>query len=126
MKKELVAAILLAALFVGALFNVKALDALSGDIELLIDEAERSAGIEAWDAAERAAEDAVSLWESRSGYTHIVLRHSITEDVSDKLSELVKSVYSHEPGPSAGAAKAARSRMESMSEIEHISMGSIF
>jgi hypothetical protein len=126
MKKELVAAILLAALFAGALVNVKALDALSGDIELLIDEAERNADIGSWDAAERAAEDAVSLWESRSGYTHIVLRHSITEDVSDKLSELVKSVYSHEQGPSAGAAKAARSRMKSMTEIEHVSMGSVF
>jgi hypothetical protein len=126
MKKELIAAALLASLLAGALVNVRALDRISDSIERLIDEVERGADIGAWDAAERAAESAVSFWESRGAYTHIVLRHSITEDVSDKLADLVTSVYSRESGLSAGAAKSARARVKSMKDIEHISMGSIF
>ncbi|MDR2357997.1 MAG: DUF4363 family protein [Oscillospiraceae bacterium] len=126
MKKELFAAILLAALFFGALVNIRVLDSLGESITAIVDDAERAARSHDLDGAAQAAEDATRLWESRSGYTHLVLRHSVIEDVSDKLGDLAKAAYAGNPGETVGAAKAARSRIESMASIERVRAGSIF
>ncbi|MDR1589533.1 MAG: DUF4363 family protein [Oscillospiraceae bacterium] len=126
MIKEFLAAALLAALFIGAVANIRALDSLRVSIVLMIDEAEHAAGADDPDAAARAAEDAARLWENSDAYTHIVLRHSVIEDVSDKLGELAKAAYAGNSGEVIGAAKNARSRMESVVEIERVKMGSIF
>jgi hypothetical protein len=126
MKKELMAALLLAGLFVCSLVNIGALDALSEQMTLSINQVERDASSERWDEAAASARNTVRLWESRSGYTHIVLRHSVIEDMSDKLSELTKAVYARSPGDVAGAAEAARARMNSIVTIEHIRPGSVF
>jgi hypothetical protein len=126
LKKEPLAGALLAALFIGSLINISELNRLGAAISSKIDDAAYLARSGDWDGATAAASAAAAAWEDSGVYTHIVLRHTVIEDVSDKLWDLAKAVYSRSPGETAGAAMSARARVESTVSIERVRLGSIF
>ena len=126
MKKELIAALLLAALFAAALLNIRAVDRLTADvIEDVESAADRAMAGDAA-AAARFAESAAEKWEDSDGYTHVVLRHAEIDAVADAIYELLLTTRSGSAESVAAAAEKAAYHLRSIAGIERITPGSIF
>lgn len=126
MKKEIIIACLLVLLLSLAIVNIHFMNKLTDNITFLVEEAQEYAQAEDWPNAEKKAEEAARLWTHSDTYTHIVLRHSEIEEATDALFSFLEQIYAKEPGASKGAAKAATARLNSISSIEQIKLGSIF
>lgn len=126
MKKEMIIGCFLIVLLAAALINIHFLNSLTDTVTQLIEESEKSAEQRDWEKAEKKAEDAANLWSNSETYTHLVLRHSEVESATDAIYAYMQQVYAKEGGSAKGAARAAISRMKSISSIEQIKFGSIF
>lgn len=126
MKKEIIISCFLILMLTAALINIKYLNNLTDDVNRLINEASTYAQSEDWVQAEKAAEAAAALWSDSDSYTHVVLRHSEIESATDSIYGLLEQIYARQAGATRGAAQAAIARLESLSAIEQIKLGSIF
>jgi len=126
MKKEIIAFAALLLVFSAALFNIHMLRQLSGEVIALIEEAEGFVQGDDWGAARKRAVSAAEIWEGRHPYTHIVLRQTEIESVTNVLNDLIKEIYAEESGAALGAMRAAARRMKSVVSIERITLGNIF
>ena len=70
MKKTIAAAILLALLFGAAAWNIAHIDALTGSLTALAEDALESCRAEDYDAAEKTLRQAIDLWYGAENYTH--------------------------------------------------------
>ena len=125
MKKEIYAVILLVVMFAGAIINNRYISVMTGEIETLSEQAGAAAASEDWEKAAKYAETAVKEWARMDKYTHIVLRHSEIDTVSDALYELLKEANSENGGGAEGAAQQAAYHLRSISEMERLKLGSI-
>ena len=75
MKKTIAAAILLALLSGAAAWNIAHIDALTGSLTALAEDALESCRAEDYDAAEKTLRQAIDLWYGAEIYTHIMIRH---------------------------------------------------
>ena len=126
MKKEIFALALLLALFALSLWNSHNLDILTGEISELVRQSGSLAEKGDWESAADKAHEAVAMWDEHSSYTHIVLRHSDIDSISDDFYELKSSIFQQEPGVSAGNAEMVIAHLNSISSIEKLRLGSIF
>ena len=126
MKKEIFAVLFLILMFVGAFLNIYYLDKLTGEIIIMVNDAERLAGDEKWGDAARKAEEAVAKWIKSDTYTHLLLHHAEIDSVTDALHDMQKEIYSVNSGAALGAAKLAVAHLKDIAKMEHINLGSIF
>jgi TRAP-type C4-dicarboxylate transport system substrate-binding protein len=126
MKKELFVGLFLALLLTAAFVNIHYLNKLTDDIMGRVDAAITSAEEEKWDEAEKKTEEAISMWLGSDTYTHLVLRHSELEAATDALYEFAGQVYARDSGAAKGAGQLASARLNSISDIERVRLGSIF
>lgn len=126
MKKEIIALVLLIALFAASLYNVHYLENMIGDIYGLASESYDS--LMRGDAvnAEQTLEQAISLWEKADGYTHIFIRHSEIDTTSDAMFEALGCITAGEPGEAVGAFRCLFYHLDSLVGMEQMSLGSIF
>ena len=92
MKREIIALGLLILIAALLLAHIHALDALVDAIESHI-----CLSSEAWNRSDRELavselETAMKLWQAAAGYTHIVIRHSEIDTVSDAFFELLAAL----------------------------------
>ena len=127
MKRELVALSLLVLLCVGAGLNVRALDTLTGELLSALTLSETQACSGDYAAARETLERALERWLSADGYTHIFLRHSEIDAVSDSFYDLRSALEAGE-----GEGEGLRSlyeklqyHLDSIDRIEHLSLKSI-
>ena len=126
MRKELVAALLLAAFFAAVLLNIRAVNRLTADVITDVESATDRAMAGDTEAAARFAESAAEKWEDCGGYTHVVLRHAEIDAVADAIYELLLATRSGSPESVAAAAEKAAYHLRSIADIERIMPGSIF
>ncbi len=126
MKKEIIIGCFLIAMLTTALVNTHFLTQLTDSVTRLIEEAEKSAEQGDWEHAAKKAEEAAALWSGSDTYTHLVLRHPEVEAATDAIYGFMEQVYAREEGAAKGAAQAASARLDSISSIERIKLGSIF
>lgn len=88
MKRLWIAAALLAAAVVLALWNSWYLKSYLTRVSDLLDHAEVLAEEGDWDGAQRLTQDAYSRWDQRSGYFYTVLRHADTDEVYTGFQEV--------------------------------------
>lgn len=123
MKREAIAVLLLLLLITGAWMNLKKLDTLMFCMEERLISSQTEARTGEADRAEREMRDALDLWLRSDGYTHIFIRHSEIDAISDAFYELAEAL-------SDGDAEAAYEKLlyhlESVRDIEHLSLRSIF
>ena len=126
MKKEIIALVLLIALFAASLYNVHYLENMVGDISGLAAEAYDS--LMSGDAgnAEQKLEQAIRMWEKEDGYTHIFIRHSEIDATSDAMFEALGCITAGEPGEAEGAFRCLFYHLDSLVGLEKMSLGSIF
>lgn len=126
MVKEVLAALLLIALLVAAVFNIGIVGKLTDDITDTVEQAVYAAESGDWDRAIENAEKAVSLWKSKDSYTHIVLRHSQIDTVSEALYDFLLEAYDQNSERLSAAAEAAMYHLDSVAQMERVRLGSVF
>lgn len=124
--KEIAAAVLLSVMILAAAVNVACINRLCGEISELVSKAADAARINDWDSAERFSDSAMTLWERKDSYTHVVLRHSEIDTLSDALFDYYAAICEKNGGQSTAAAKKVQYHIESISGMEMPSFGSVF
>ncbi|MGM9521272.1 MAG: DUF4363 family protein [Oscillospiraceae bacterium] len=126
MKKEIFAAALLAVILALSLINTHYLSSITTEISGLVEKACAEAESDNWDMSEKYAMRAMDIWHGSDGYTHIVLRHSDIDSMTDDFYELMDHIYEQELGGVKSSSGLVIAHLESMRDMERIRLGSIF
>lgn len=126
MKKELVAAVLLALVFACTLLNIHMTDRLMGELDDAVTLAYFHAEDGDWENARIVLENACERWLSLDGYTHVFIRHSEIGTTTDAFYSMLSAVYAKEVGEVHGTYLLLHAQLLSIMGMEHISIGSIF
>ncbi|MDO4816189.1 MAG: DUF4363 family protein [Bacillota bacterium] len=126
MIKEIIATILLLLVFAGALINISCNDKMVYSLEDEVKAAMESAIDGDFDNAKSQLDTAAEHWLSLDGYTHIFIRHSEIDSVTDAFFNLKSTIYEEEAGACEGAYGQLMAHLESIRTMEHIRFGSIF
>lgn len=124
MKRELAAGALLLLLMAGAWWNIRAVDALTGDILAGLDTSQAAEEKGDYLAAQAALDKALNRWLEADSYTHIFIRHGEIDSTADAFYELQAQLLSGE-GDSSAAYDKLRYHLDSIQRMEHPSLGSI-
>lgn len=124
MKREIIAVILLILLFVGALINIRANDRIVGDLESEVRQAYKSAQSGDSEKAKSLLSGAEEHWLSLDGYTHIFIRHSEIDSLTDAFFDFHSSL-NEKPAEIEGAYNRLMAHLESIRTMEHLRLGSI-
>ncbi len=118
-------AVLLAALALG-LWSSAHLDSLTDDMHALVTESQEYALDENSAAAAEALLRAADLWETEEWYTHVFVRHTEVDAVSDAVYELLGSLLNEEWGETTGGYEMFFYDIEIILILYDLSVGSIF
>lgn len=126
MKKELIALLLLIALFAGSLinisFNEQVINELSDGVFIAYTEYHDGDTAE----AAKTLEAVCDKWLSLDGYTHIFIRHSEIDSTTDAFFELLSAMHDEKPNCVCGAYSKLKAHLDSLTDMEKLSLGSIF
>lgn len=126
MKKEIFAIGLLILLLTGVLINNYILKNINSNMLLLIEETIVSAEKGDWQETIERAEKVKDYWDGKSGYTHIVIRHSKLDDATAAICGFLTEVYKSDMGGVAGTAKALSEEISGLFAMEKLKIGTIF
>ena len=124
MKREIIAVILLILLFVGALINIRANDRIVCDLESEVRQAYKSAQSGDTEKAKSLLSAAEEHWLALDGYTHIFIRHSEIDSLTDAFFDFHSSL-NEKPAEIEGAYNRLMAHLESIRTMEHLRLGSI-
>lgn len=125
MRREYTAMIILALLMLGAWLNLRHMDSLTERIEAKLELSQKAAEQGSMDVSEKALLDALDMWLGADGYTHIFIRHSEIDAISDSFYELYDALRSGETDALAPAYEKVIYHLESVNDIEHLSLRSL-
>lgn len=127
MKRETAAWVLLLLLIGGAWWNIRSVDRLTDSILRSLDKSQAAALRGETETACAAMDEALQTWLKADSYTHIFIRHSEIDSTADAFYELQEQLIS---GAGEGGSRAAYDRLryhlDSIRQMEHLSLGSIF
>ena len=103
MKRLWIAALLLAVLFGATLCNNLYLRGFTGALNALLEQAEARAETGDWEEARVLTEQALTQWQSRDSYLHILLRHSDTDQIYTGFQEVLEFLTCQEAGEYSAA-----------------------
>lgn len=126
MKKEIFALVLLAAMIIASIINIGGILRLTESISDMVTKSAKYAAKEEWEKAEYYIEQAIKDWNDNDSYTHIVLRHSEIDTLSDALYEYMSDVYEKNKEAVEGSSEKVLYHIESLSQMERIRFGSVF
>lgn len=126
MKRELCALLFLLALFGAAAWNIRRADSLTLELEqhLALSQKALLAGDRSY--AEEELEAAVRIWENAKRYTHVFLRHTEIDSVSDAFFQLLQGIRAGDGKELSAAYDLLRYHLDSVAYMEHINLGSVF
>ena len=125
MRREYTAMIILALLMLGAWLNLRHMDSLTERIEAKLELSQKAAEQGSMDISEKALLDALDMWLGADGYTHIFIRHSEIDAISDSFYDLYDALLSGETDSLAPAYEKLIYHLESVNDIEHLSLRSL-
>jgi len=117
---------LLTLLLALSLWNVHYIGGLMNELGERADEAAELAARGESAAAAEALSSAIDRWEAMDAYTHVFVRHSEIDAVSDAFYEYLGELYSGNSGGAAAAYSRLRSHLDSIASMERLSLGSVF
>lgn len=126
MKKAVAAALILILLGTGAFFNVRYLDSLTRELTDRIDDSRTLCRAGDAPAARAALQDALDLWNQSENYTHIFLRHSEVDAVSEDFYDLCSCLDGEDTDSAPGLYDKLTARLLSVTAMEHLTWKSIF
>lgn len=125
MKRELCALGLLLLLVVGALWNLRSADRLTGRVADSLDRAEQAARQEDYALALQALQEGHALWDSRRNYTQVFFRHPDLDGLQEAFAALEQLLRQEDPAWPA-ALELLRYALETTDRMEHVSLGTVF
>lgn len=126
MKRLWVAAILLAAVFGATLCNTVYLRGFTGELNALLEQAQRQAEAECWPQALELTEQALQTWQARDVYLHVLLRHSDTDQIYASFREVEQYIASQERGEYSAANARLLTQISLLSEAEQLTLKNVF
>ena len=126
MKKEIAAVILLIVLFAGALINIRINDNFILSLEDEVTAAFLSAQSGDFGSAKPQLDAASEHWLSMDGYTHVFIRHTEIDSLTDAFFEFESTLSEESDGTYIGAYHRLMAHLESVRTMEHLRFGSIF
>lgn len=126
MKKCILAAVLLAALIALSVWNIRYLDAFTGELNAGVELARRQWRDDNFPAAAETLRGTIDLWRSRDGYTHILIRHSEIDATSDVFYELLASVLEEDAAEAEAHSEMLFYHLSSILEMERVTLKSVF
>ncbi len=125
MKKEIMAVSLLAVILILSLINISVMGTRMETLTADIDQAQVYAKSGQVEQAASRVESSLNTWESWAGYTHIMLRHSEIEMITDAYYELLTELQEgSEPAPARYS--WLKSLLADMTAKESITVQSVF
>ena len=126
MKREYGAMALLLALCLTALWNVRRVDFLIGQIDMDLVRAEHALGDGDFDRALAAVDSGLAVWHGARHYTNIFLRHADVDSVADAFHDLRQTLMEHSGEAAPAGFARLRYRLGTADRMEHLSLGSVF
>lgn len=126
MKKEIFAITMITVLLIAAFANILYLKKVTAEITAVVEQGVQAVKNENWDIAEDCAARAEKMWNEHDGYTHMVLRHSEIDTVSDALYDFMSDVYENNEKSAYVSAEKAIYHLDNIYRMEQIRPGSIF
>lgn len=117
---------LLVAMLTASILNIYYLKGITDEVSQLVSDCAEASLEDDWKLAEVCAVQAKNKWEHCDGYTHIVLRHSEIDTVSDALYDLMSGIYDRSPADAQAGAEKVLYHIDSIYKMEQIRFGSIF
>lgn len=124
MKREIIAAILLILLFAGAVINIRVNDNMVQELENEVTAAYDSAENGDYDLAQSQLKAAAEHWLRLDSYTHIFIRHTEIDALTDAFFEFEASLCEKEEAY-RGTYDMLMAHLESIRTMEHLRFGSI-
>lgn len=125
MKRELCAGLLLLLLVAGAVWNLAEADRLTGRVTDSLDRAEQAARQADYDGALTALQEGHALWNSRKAYTQVFFRHPDLDGLQEAFAAL-EQLLRQEDEAWPAALELLRYHLETVDEMEHVSLGTVF
>lgn len=125
MRREISAAAILLLLLLFSLWNLRQIDALTGEIEKLLYYSYNAAEQGDFDEAENAAAEALDIWLNADGYTHIFIRHPEIDGTSDAFYELLSALREKDTELLSPAYGKLIYHLDSIDRMEHLTLGSM-
>ncbi len=125
MKREWIAAALLALLFSLSLYNIAYLDRLIGVIGEELSASQSLAESGRFREAEEALDRAIARWVGANAYTHIFIRHPEIDATSDEFFELKQLLAEENAEGFPSAFDKLIYHLHSIDEMEQLRLGSI-
>ena len=125
-KKEIFSVCLISVMLIAALVNTYCINSLTTEMNGFIEESIEAIKKDDWEYAENQIKLAEKLWIDKKGYTHIVLRHSEIDTVSDALYDCVAYVRDQSVHAAVTAAQKVMYFLNSMYDMERVRFGSVF
>lgn len=125
MKREYAAAALLLLLFATSLANLNYLCRLIDRVEERVELSAAALEDGKTELALQELDLALYIWREAEHYTHVFVRHSEIDTVSDEFYELRHTLYT-ESADSREAYLRLIYHLDSIEEMEHLRIGSIF
>ena len=125
MKREVLAAALLILTLALLLVNIHALEGLVGELEEHVCRSSAALARGDRELAVSELEAAMTLWQSAEGYTHVFVRHSEIDAVSDAFFELNAALRGGDEADDA-LYLALLYHLDSIEKMDELRLGSIF
>lgn len=126
MKRELAAVALLLVLLGGSLVSLAHYDRLTDRIEADLRLAMAAAERKDFPGALAAFQRAENAWLEADGFTHIFIRHPEIDGAADAFFDLKEQLLEHNAEGSAAAFEKLLYHLDSIDDMEHPRLGSIF
>ena len=126
MKKELIAAVLLAVIFAGVMLNIRASERIVSSLMSEVDAAYAQLKGGDNESAVKTIDRAIERWLTLDGYTHIFIRHSEINSTTEAFFQFKSDIGSGDADAAEGSYRLLSETLRSIMTMEQISLGSIF
>ncbi len=126
MKKEFVALALLLLIIIGNIWNQRRLNGLISDLDDLTEEAYAASQAQNWSEAEAAARSAENRWSAENRYTHVFIRHTDIDALTEAFCDYRGAIAGHDEGNILGSFLRLSAGLHSLLDMETLSAGSVF
>lgn len=126
MKKELFAFITIILLIVGSIGNLTHLNQLISKLDTHIEYSLLYCSLDDYEAAHTEMTKAEQAWNEAKNYTHIFIRHSEVDAVSDIFYDTMSSILNREKREAEYQLKKLRYHTDTMLRMEQPSLRSVF
>lgn len=125
MKKEIAAVCILVFILAASLVNVRVFSGITASLSSDIEEARTCARSGRWDEAGEKLSACIGRWSSLHGYTHIFIRHTEIDKISDALEEYLGALLSRDISAAESRYLVLIKQLNSVAEMERISLGTV-